>query len=194
MHFKCHFCWAIRVWREWPLHSAQIVLRRSPPPCIYYCLVWWSVGGTMQFHHLWEGSFWLRHMIQARWCKLFATEMLWEKRGILFIEMHCTWVPFSTHMHKCGLGVSLSEEQRKKGTKSPSQSVAFCPSPCFPVSSVVMGHAVYMRIGTTSPYSSLLLDSTTSPTSSRECSTPSILSCIHPFESCLRYFFYLHQE
>lgn len=135
MHFKCHFCWAIRVWREWPLHSAQIVLRHGTP-CIYYCLVWWSVGGTMRVHHLWEGLLWPRHTIKARWCKLFAAEMLCEKQGILFIEMHYTRVPFNTHMQKCGLRGLWREEN--KGDEITHPKCGALPFPLLPRSAWAM--------------------------------------------------------
>lgn len=123
----------------------------------------------------------MRYTIKSRWGKLFATEMLCEKQGILFIEMQCMQVPFNTHMNKCGLGGGLCLKSREQREPNPLPKVWHSALPlASQVSSVGMGHAVYQGIGTTSPYSSLRLDSATSPTSSREHSTPSILRCIHP--------------
>lgn len=107
----------------------------------------------MQVHHLWEGLLWPRHTIKARWCKLFAAEMLCEKQGILFIEMHYTRVPFNTHMQKCGLGGLCLKRREQRGPNHPPK--VWCSA--LPLASQVsMGHAVYLGMGTSSPYSSLL--------------------------------------
>lgn len=120
----------------------------------------------MQVHHFWEGSFWLRRTIQARWCKVFATEMLCEKQGILFIEMHCTWVPFNMHMQKCELRSPCLKSREPRGSNHLPKVWHSALPLASQVSSLEMGHAVYMSIGGTSPYSLLLLDSATSPASS----------------------------
>lgn len=131
MHFKCHFCWAIRVWREWPLHSAQIVLRRSPPPCIYYCLVWWSVGGTMQFHHLWEGSFWLRHDTSKVVQTFCHRNAVWEARDIIYWNALHMGALQHTHAQMWAGGVSLWRAE-KKGDQITFPKCGILPFPLLP--------------------------------------------------------------
>lgn len=142
--------------------------------------MWWSVGGTMQVHHLWEGPFWLRHnksKVVQTFCHRNA---VWEERDIIsWNALHRGALQYTHAQMWAGGGGSLSEEQRTKGTKTSAQSVAFCPSPCIPGELSGAGPCCL------SEYRSniisllipcwILLHAKHFP----GCSTPSILRCIH---------------
>lgn len=105
---------------------------------------------------------------------------VWEARDIIYWNaVHAGALQYTHEQMWAGGGLCLKSREQRGPNPLPKVWHSALPL-ASQVSSVGMGHAVYQGIGTTSPYSSLRLDSATSPTSSREHSTPSILRCIHP--------------
>lgn len=112
---------------------------------------------------------------------------VWEATDIIYWNALCMGALQYTH----AVG-SLSEGQRTKGPKSPAQSVAFCPFPCFPGEQCADGLCCLSGHG--SSIFSLLIPA------AGFCYKPKVFQRVQhtiysqmypPSESCLRYFFYL---